>query len=330
MTRPPATLLAQACNRSSAKGCTSSVLCTSAPALVAEHQAPGTVAMAGSLLEALRFPKFLHDEENNSAFGLNHADGKVPRFNGDPTRFSEWQFRVRAKQRREKNMTKEKREELGPLGLRLLEGLSGHALQIAQLLSIDELEKEGGADYLMEKLITELRPRRQQQARELYEAGAQQGGMLSRQSTETMPQYILRRRAWYRAMVDLNSELKLPDLVLAEQLLVNSGISEDHRLLIRTTVGATLTFDKVAAELVNQHPNAGVVARRPFEGGRPAFFQPPLPLERWCRTSEGRKPREVREERKRLPPLREAGLPRRPPVRHGRARALRRGGRPGV
>ena len=75
-------------------------------------------------------------------------------------------------------MNEDEQKKQGPLGLRLLEGLSGHALQVAQLLDIDELEKKSGVDFLIEKFQTELRqtelrPRRMQQARELYEAGAQ-------------------------------------------------------------------------------------------------------------------------------------------------------------
>ena len=86
---------------------------------------------------------------------------------------------------------------------------------------------------MIEKLTTELRPRRMQQARELYKAGAQQGGILTRQPTESMAQYVLRRRAWYRDMTDLSSDLKLPDLVFSEQLFLNSGLNDDQRGMIR-------------------------------------------------------------------------------------------------
>ena len=36
------------------------------------------------------------------------------------------------------------------------------------------------------------------------------------------------------------------ELVLAEQLLMNAGISEDHKLLVRTAVGEKFTFERVA------------------------------------------------------------------------------------
>ena len=69
-----------------------------------------------------------------------------------------------------------------------------------------------------------------------------------------MGQFVLRRKAWYRAMTDLNGELKLPDLILSEQLLNNAGLTADQKLMIRTTLQGDMTFDKVAAELINQHP----------------------------------------------------------------------------
>ena len=171
----------------------------------------------------------------------------------EPAKFNEWKFRVQTRQRKEKSMSAEELKKLGPLGLRLLDGLSGHALQLAQFMNMDKLDGPEGADFLIKELETQLRPRRTQQARELYEAGARVGGYLSRQAAEPMVSYILRRRAWYQNLCDLSSELKLPDLVLAEQLLDNSNISQDHKLLVRTALQQNLTFDRVADELINQH-----------------------------------------------------------------------------
>ena len=53
--------------------------------------------------------------------------------------------------------------------------------------------------------------------------------------------------------MDLDPELSLPDGILTEQLLINAGISEDHRLLIRTTIHGEMTWDRVCEELVAQH-----------------------------------------------------------------------------
>ena len=210
--------------------------------------------MAGSLLDGLRYGSFMREEESSGAFG-SQTEGRtgVPRFNGEPGKYNEWKFRVKARQRKEKQMPEEELKKAGHLGLRLLEGLSGHALQLVQLMDMNKIDDANGADYLLNELETKLRPRRQQQARELYEAGARVGGYLSRQAQEPMVEYILRRRAWYQQLCDLSSELKLPDTILAEQLLDNSNISEDHKLLVRVTLQQKMTFDAVADELVNQH-----------------------------------------------------------------------------
>ena len=46
---------------------------------------------------------------------------------------------------------------------------------------------------------------------------------------------------------------------------MNAGISEDHKLLVRTAVGEKFTFERVANELVNQHPRAaGALPSRPL------------------------------------------------------------------
>ncbi|CAE7562382.1 RE1 [Symbiodinium sp. CCMP2592] len=210
---------------------------------------------AGSLLDSFRYAQFISEDEP----GGSTTEGRqgVPRYNGDAAKLNEWIFRARMMAKKEAGLSESEQKKLGSLSLRLIEGLSGHALKIAQQLDLAKLDQANGKglDYLIEKITTELRPRRMQQARELYEAGAQQGGILSRQPTEPMGSYVLRRRAWYNAMVDLSSELKLPDLVLSEQLLLNSGLDENQRLMIRTVVGEKMDFDRVAQELVNQHPN---------------------------------------------------------------------------
>ena len=78
-------------------------------------------------------------------------------------------------------------------------------------------------DYLLHSMQTMLQPRSRQEAQEPYQAGAQQGGPLSRQHGESIPSYVLRRKAWY-AMTDLDPELKLRDGIVAEQLLQNAGL----------------------------------------------------------------------------------------------------------
>ena len=41
-----------------------------------------------------------------------------------------------------------------------------------------------------------------------------------------MSTYLVRRQAWYQVLTDLDKELKLPEVILAEQVLVNAGLTD--------------------------------------------------------------------------------------------------------
>ena len=213
--------------------------------------ASGLAFCAMAILEVLKWTTFSTTTEESTS-----TEGKagVPRFDGDPARLSEYAFRVRLRQARELSMAEDEVKKLGPLALRLVDGLRGAALQVARTLPVDELaNKEKGVEFLLKSLNSSLAPRSKQEARDLYQAGAQNGGILSRQRGESIASYVLRRRAWYRMMTDLDPDLKLPPGILAEQLLMNAGISDDHRLLIRTAIKGDMDWEKVCEELVAQH-----------------------------------------------------------------------------
>lgn len=77
---------------------------------------------------------------------------------------------------------------------------------------------------------------------------------MSRQPNEPMSSYIMRRRTWWALLQQLDSEIQVSEGILAEQMLQNANITEDQKLMIRTTLGGKLKVDTVADELLNQHP----------------------------------------------------------------------------
>ena len=231
------------------------------------YSRPAAAAMA--VLEALKWQNFSQASEEATS-----TEGKagVPRFDGGTARLSEYSFRVRMRQAREKSMAEDEVKKLGPLGLRLVDGLRGPALQVARTLPVDELAKDKGVEFLLKSLNQALAPRSKQEARELYQVGAQQGGILSRQRGESIASYVLRRRAWHNMMIDLDPELKLPETILSEQLLMNASISEDHKLLVRTAIKGEMTWDAVCEELVAQHSKLHErEAKGGFSGGGKGF-----------------------------------------------------------
>ena len=133
----------------------------------------------------------------------------VPRYDGEPSKLAEYSFRVKLLHTRLQHLDEAEAKKKGPLGLLLIDGLRGQALQVARELDPAKLAKPDGHKLLVDTLYKAFRPRRQQDARELYNAGAQTAGMLARQAGETMTSFLLRRRTWYM-LIDLDEKLQLP------------------------------------------------------------------------------------------------------------------------
>ena len=181
---------------------------------------------AMSVLECLKWQNFVDTSDD---FANTEGKSGVPRFDGEASRLAEYCFRVRLLDTKIKNMDATEAKKLGPLGIRLVEGLRSQALQVAGEIPMDKLASADGPNILLEFLQKAFRPRRLQEARELYTAGAQQYGLLARQPGEPMPSFLLRRRTWQRMLKDLDPDLQVPEGILAEQTLLCSGISHEQR-----------------------------------------------------------------------------------------------------
>ena len=62
----------------------------------------------------------------------------------------EYTYRVKTRMEKESKMTKEEVDKLGPLGLRLIEGLRGPALRIVQQLDVQVLGGTDGPKKILE------------------------------------------------------------------------------------------------------------------------------------------------------------------------------------
>ena len=208
-----------------------------------------------AFLEALRYDaaaaaastSVVADDQTESKFG-------IPRFSGEPSALNEYAYRVRARVQRESHMDAGEVKKLGPLGLRLVEGLRGTALKMAQQIEPSKLATTEAPEILITLFEKNLRPRREQEARELYAIGSRDGGMMSRQRGEPVSSYVLRRKTWWRQLQQLDPSMAVSEGILAEQILQNAGLSEDQKLMIRTTLRGKMEVELVADELLNQHP----------------------------------------------------------------------------
>ncbi len=57
-------------------------------------------------------------------------------------------------------------KKLGPLGLRLVEGLRGDALKLAQQMKMEDLAKPGAPEQLLKMFAENLKPRKAQEMAE--------------------------------------------------------------------------------------------------------------------------------------------------------------------
>ena len=73
--------------------------------------------------------------------------GGIPIFNGDPSHFQEWEFRVRAKIAAQADKDHQK-----AMTIRLIEGLRGEPFKLAQGIGITELQADGGVDNLINNI----------------------------------------------------------------------------------------------------------------------------------------------------------------------------------
>ena len=221
-----------------------------------------------SLLDGLSFSRFM---EVTDGEGTTEGKYGIPRFDGSLHHLQEYAFRVRMRALKEKDLDTSELKKIGPLGIRLVEGLRGPALHIVKQLDPETLASDKGAEAIVKKLTETLRPRRQQEARELYQAGARENGPLSRQCGESMAMFTLRRKTWWTILQDLDSDIRLPEIILAEQVLQNSKITDDQALMVRTVLGNKLTVAGVCDELLNQHGSIHLKEKKQVAPWRPRF-----------------------------------------------------------
>ena len=232
---------------------------------------PRRVAAMSAILENLKYDP--NGSQLQQHEDLQSSEGKfgIPRYAGEPTGLQEYTFRIRTRILKEKAMEASEVKKLGPLGLRMVEGLRGPALRLAQQIAPEKLATGDGPEMLIKHFHANLKPRRAQEARELFAAGSRDGGVLSRQLTEPMSSYVMRRRAWWAALQDLDPDMQMSESLLAESLLANAGISEDQKLMVRTMLQGKSTYDAVAEELLAQHPRVHERERHQRHGSHKGF-----------------------------------------------------------
>ena len=114
-------------------------------------------------------------------------------------------------------------------------------------MGLEKLLTPTGIEDLIDVIRAQVLPLRQQEARELFRVGQLPHGPLSRQVSETMTNYISRRRRWWRKLVEMDDSMR------GELLLEGAGLTRAEQLMIKTAAGHDQGFDTYAKFLLEFH-----------------------------------------------------------------------------
>ena len=137
----------------------------------------------------------------------------MPIYDGSAAGFTDWTFRTKVKW----NAAKE--DDKARVMSQIVEGLRGDAADIVRDIGAEDILKEDGLTVLTEALRKHVFPKKQAEAKLLYRHGHKQKGILSRQPSEPVANYLSRRRRWWNQLKALDPTIEISEEVRGELML---------------------------------------------------------------------------------------------------------------
>jgi len=187
-------------------------------------------------------------------------------YSGEAGKFHEWEFRTRLRSRGKRG------DFYVDAVSRITEGLRGDAFIVAQEVGLENLWHEGraavegdlewnaeeripsGIELLVDAMREHVFPLTTHEARELFRQYTKQSGALSRQSGESMTQYVSRRLRCWKLLKELDPEIELSEGHRADMLLELAGLDRHEKIMVQASVNNARTFERIADALILQHP----------------------------------------------------------------------------
>ena len=187
-------------------------------------------------------------------------------YSGEAGKFHEWEFRTRLRSKGKRG------DNYVDAVSRITEGLRGDAFIVAQEVGLENLWHEGraavegdlenyaeervpsGIELLVDAMREHVFPLTTHEARELFRQYTKQSGALSRQSGESMTQYVSRRLRCWKLLKELDPEIELSEGHRADMLLELAGLDRHEKIMVQASVNNARTFDRIADALILQHP----------------------------------------------------------------------------
>ena len=184
--------------------------------------------------------------------GDNHSVTKSGSYvyYGDAANYHEWEFRTRL---RVKSSSYEE-DKYAEVMSKVVDGLRGDAFIIAKEVGLEKIWTPGdpdswdldaapaGVDTLIAAIKLSVFPLTTHEAKELFRQYIKPSGSLSRQSSESMMQYIARRRRCWKLLCELDPEIVLSEGHRADMLLDLAGLDKNERTMIQASIGNARDF----------------------------------------------------------------------------------------
>ena len=190
-----------------------------------------------------------------ASLGIESNKQGIPLHDGSAISYEEWKFRVMARwtalgAKPEEHRNQDRKE----LAAKILEGLSGDALDVAMDMGLTDVIEADGIPNLVTNIKKSIAGKAFLEAKELYREGVNKYDVLTRQKAEPMSSYVIRRSRWAQKLKELNEDYVLNDQLRADLLLELSGLTEEQQQLITMSIWGAHTEEKIAAKLKEFHP----------------------------------------------------------------------------
>ena len=123
---------------------------------------------------------------------------------------------------------------------------------MARDLGLETLSRPGGLAQLIETIRNHVFPRALEEGKELFRAGQQIGGPLSRQPSESMLSYVQRHRRWWNVLTELDPSMAVSESFRIELMLELSGVSRQEILVVKAC-RADGSFESTACVLIDHY-----------------------------------------------------------------------------
>ena len=211
---------------------------------------------SSTALDALAYRKETEGRQHENKNGMYVYDG-------DPAQYRTWKFRAEMVV-----VGNEDDDTKYADGMRrIMNALKNEPLRVAERIGIKTLIKPPstetdvdaaqGADERelcgLPRLIKEIGdlifPNSKDDAQDIFRAYNKLGGILSRQSGETMVSFVDRRHVAWQTLTDLDDSLQIGPSYRTDLLLDNAGLTKDQKLMVQASIQNSKDYDKTVKAL---------------------------------------------------------------------------------